>query len=38
MATAQVLKISQGIGDTVKRVDDKVNDIGDSVRLVLDGA
>ena len=38
MATAQVLKIFQGIGDTVKRVDDKVNDIEDSVRLVLDGA
>ena len=37
MATAQILKISQGINDTVKRVDDKVKDVGDTVRLVLDG-
>ena len=38
MATAQILKISQGIDDTVKCVDDKVKDVEDTVRLVLDGA
>ena len=38
MATTQVLKISQGIDDTVKYVDDKVKGVGDTVRLVLDGA
>ena len=38
MATAQILKISQGIDNTVKCVDDKVKGVGDTVRLVLDGA
>ena len=38
IATAQVLKISQGIDNTVKGVDDKVKGVGDTVRLVLDGA
>ena len=38
MATAQLLKITHGIDDTVKSVDDKVKEVGDAVKLVLDGA
>ena len=38
MATAQLLKVTQGVDDKVKGVDDKVKDVGDTVRLVLGGA
>ena len=38
MATAQLLKITQGVDDNVKGVDDKVKDVSDAVKLVLNGA
>ena len=45
MATAQLLKLTQGVdykvartNDEVKSVDDKVKDVSDTVKLVLDGA
>jgi hypothetical protein len=38
MATAQLLKITEGVDDKVKGVDDKVKDVSDTVKLVLHGA
>ena len=38
MATAQLLKITQGVDDNVKGVDGKVKDVSDAVKLVLNGA
>ena len=37
MATAQLLKITHGVNDKVKGVDDKLNDVSDTVKLVLSG-
>ena len=45
MATAQLLKITHGVDNKVTRIDDgvqgvdsKLNDVSDTVKLVLDGA
>ena len=38
MATAQLLKITQGVDDKVMGIDDKVKGVSDTVNLVLDGA
>jgi hypothetical protein len=38
MATAQVLKATDNVGDDVRAVINEVNDIGDNVRVAIDGA
>jgi hypothetical protein len=38
MATAQLLKLTHGVDDKVKVVDNKVDGVSDTVKLVLDGA
>ena len=38
MANAQLLKITHGVDDKVKGVDNKLNDVSNTVKVVHDGA